>query len=259
MTNPNNPKESSSLCKRTQSKIIRKLSIKASKSEKQGLITEFFDLKSILMERLLLIKTMQNTIEECNGDTTMLDLNCEEMIHSHMLTAMDEWNEMKNLYNRERSKRIFRLSDYYLEVHRVLLLRIRDHIHELNDIDLTAIPNDLSIDDKNVPNENLETSQKISKYHSFKHKISPCKENENVKQMKEQIKRMEDEISSLKSIIVEKQKVIDDKSKIITNCDDYDKNVIQVPHPQLSLKDIFHNITSSLSDELQKKEYSKFA
>merc|ERR1712151_57043 len=88
------------------------------------------------------------TIDNMNGsDLHFLDY--EDMIREHIISAMDEWNEMKRLYNREANQRKSRISEDDLEIHRVLLLQIRGHIYEMNDEDLYGISNDLNLDTEN--------------------------------------------------------------------------------------------------------------
>ena len=57
-------------------------------------------------------------------------------------------NRLKNLNNRKLKNK--NLLEYYFDIHYMLLLKIYNYIHKLNNIDLTSIPNYLGI--KNMSN-----------------------------------------------------------------------------------------------------------
>ena len=146
------------LYERAVDKVYGKLSNRyVSKSEMEVLLKDFYDLKSLICERLLLIEIMQNdlasstSINECiaNG-STLYASDYEEKMREHLIAAMDEWNEMRHLYLREAGQRKSRISENDLEVHHVLLFQIREHIYAMNDEELTGIPNNLGNDDKSI-------------------------------------------------------------------------------------------------------------
>jgi len=248
-----------SVCKlyeRAYGKVHDKLSgTYVSKSEMQVLLKEFYDLKSLIMERLLLIEIIQNDLsssKEMNerfsdsacsttyysniGDSsTLYSSDYEETMRGHILAAMDEWNQMDRLYKREAGQSKSRVSADDLEVHYVLLMEIRDHIHSINDENRTGIPNTLGVDldtkekesskktpqskQKDQPDSAVSKKDKIlgqqpKKTHS-KIPVAPPAEKYDRKPIDDKIKRMEEKIAHLKKVAVEKAEVANAQNDII--------------------------------------------
>merc|ERR1712151_1033197 len=104
------------------------------------------------------------------------------MVHVHMLSAMDEWNVMNNIYKREasqRRKKSYKISEYYLEVHHVLLLHIRDYIYEINNEDITGIPNNLGTDDNDNKTKNNSLTSKTNNPASSPHFLEEINDQNN--------------------------------------------------------------------------------
>lgn len=231
-----------SVYERAYDKVYGKMSTRyISKTEMEVLQKEFYDQKNIIMERILLIEIIQNelhssmnAINDGGDETTLYTLDYEEIIREHILAAMDEWNEMNRLYNREAGQRKSKISESDLEVHHVLLLEVRDHIYATNDEDLTGIPNNLGTVDKNLKsaesslpsivdttnnneiNGNLETP-KESKHK--KGKIvgpkSKAVEKYDRKETDEKIKRMQEKIARLKATAIEQAELANLQNDII--------------------------------------------
>jgi len=243
------PKENrrTSLYERAYDKVYGKLSSRhITKSEMEVLLKEFYDLKSVIMERLLLIEIIQ---KELGGDeSTLYTLDYEDIIREHIVAAMDEWNEMNRLYNREAGQRKSRISECDLEVHHVLLLGVRDHIHATNDEDLTGIPNNLgTVNEKSkcaesalTPKEettnNNKKSSNLKSPKESKHKkgkkVGQASETDKYKydrkEADEKIKRMQEKIARLKAITVEQAELANLQNDLIKVSVNPEKNGFEI-------------------------------
>jgi len=145
-----NPPNNRGVSKRERAKDMMRRMLSSSyltRSEVELLVQEFNDKKSTIMERLLLIEIIQDSMLLNEGDDNdgidLLTLDYEETMRGHVKVVMDEWDEMMHLYEREAKQSKSKVSEDDLEVHRALLLQIRDHIYTINDEDVTGIPNEL--------------------------------------------------------------------------------------------------------------------
>lgn len=222
------------LYERAYGKVYDKLSgTYVSKAEMEVLLKEFYDLKSLIMERLLLIEMIQNDL---SSSKDLYSSDYEETMRQHILAAMDEWNEMDILYKREAGQSKSRVSADDLEVHYVLLMEIRDHIHSINNEKRTGIPNilgaDLQTGEKELSSKKSSQSkqtdqpdsassrkekilgQKPKKYQGKVPAVRPV-EKYDTKPIDDKIKRMEEKIAHLKKIAVEKAEVAQVQNGII--------------------------------------------
>lgn len=222
-------KSMSQLYEKAYDKVYGKLSSRfVSRSDMEVILIEYYDLKNVIMERLLLIEIIQSDISaqtlEGSDSSVMYVLDYEDIIRDHILASMDEWNNMKVLYNREARQRKSRLSVDDLEVHHVLLLQLREHIHAINDEELTGIPNILGTDkttkmttstvilkaetlnNKNQTSEEGTTAQNPEKGSKNLHKeiVQRKAKQKKSKPVDEKIERMQKKIAHLKAVALEK-------------------------------------------------------
>merc|ERR1712084_90065 len=134
---------------------------------KENLVSKFTNLKSSIFTRILEVDRMEREqystsgLSVVSGNNPKRVIESRGIIHDQIKIAIDEWNELKNLYHKEIRKHKSRMTKDDLEAQYEVLMQLRDHINNINDESALALDDCKEEEKVNTKDDHNKIEEKL--------------------------------------------------------------------------------------------------